>query len=188
MKFIFSQTPLLHHTPRICITASWLVEKIQRYTCTVGTCTFSITGFEPEPTRRPFILTFFWGYTLAGRWGGWGVNILEDARHRIGLLQYNLSTRERVFDLRSYHLRLTLVHGPLWIHNRVREKSSGQTTQFNIWTIWAMNRTSAHPQVEPEFVAQRFFEIPASARWPSSQKQSLYFWWGYLGNWTPGKE
>jgi hypothetical protein len=23
---------------------------------------------------------------------GWGVNILEDARHRIGLLQYNLST------------------------------------------------------------------------------------------------
>ncbi len=30
--------------------------------------------------------------TLAGRWGGWGVNILEDARHRIGLLQYNLST------------------------------------------------------------------------------------------------
>ncbi len=27
------------------------------------------------------------GYTLAGRRGGWGVNILEDARHRIGLLQ-----------------------------------------------------------------------------------------------------
>ncbi len=26
-------------------------------------------------------------YTMAGRWG-WGVNILEDARHRIGLLQY----------------------------------------------------------------------------------------------------
>ncbi len=32
------------------------------------------------------------GYYLAGRWGGGGVNILEDARHRIGLLQYNLST------------------------------------------------------------------------------------------------
>ncbi len=32
------------------------------------------------------------GYTLAGRWGGGEVNILEDARHRIGLLQYNLST------------------------------------------------------------------------------------------------
>ncbi len=30
------------------------------------------------------------GYTLAGRWGGWGVNILEDASHRIGLLQYSL--------------------------------------------------------------------------------------------------
>jgi hypothetical protein len=32
------------------------------------------------------------GYTLAGRKGGWGVNILEDERHRIALLQYNLST------------------------------------------------------------------------------------------------
>ncbi len=32
------------------------------------------------------------GYTLAGRWGGWGVNISEDARHWIGLLEYNLST------------------------------------------------------------------------------------------------
>ncbi len=31
-------------------------------------------------------------YTLAGRWWVRGVNILEDARHRIGLLQYNLST------------------------------------------------------------------------------------------------
>jgi hypothetical protein len=31
------------------------------------------------------------------RWGvrGWGVNILEDARHRIGLSQYNLSTARR---------------------------------------------------------------------------------------------
>ncbi len=36
------------------------------------------------------------GYTLAGRWGGWGVNILEDARHRIGLLQSNLSTLHRI--------------------------------------------------------------------------------------------
>jgi hypothetical protein len=27
------------------------------------------------------------GYTLAGRRGGWGVNILEDASHGIGLLQ-----------------------------------------------------------------------------------------------------
>jgi hypothetical protein len=26
-------------------------------------------------------------YTLAGRRGGWGVNILEDERHRIALLQ-----------------------------------------------------------------------------------------------------
>ncbi len=32
------------------------------------------------------------GYTLAGRRGGGGVNISEDARHWIGLLQYNPST------------------------------------------------------------------------------------------------
>ncbi len=31
-------------------------------------------------------------YTLAGRWGGGGVNISEDARHWIGLLHYNPST------------------------------------------------------------------------------------------------
>jgi hypothetical protein len=41
------------------------------------------------------------GYTIAGRRGGWGVNILEDERHRIGLLQYNLSTtctvKKRIF-------------------------------------------------------------------------------------------
>ncbi len=33
-----------------------------------------------------------YSYTLAGWRGGWGVNTLEDARHWIGLLQYNLST------------------------------------------------------------------------------------------------
>jgi hypothetical protein len=32
------------------------------------------------------------GYTLARGWGGWGVNTLEDAWHRIGLLHDNLST------------------------------------------------------------------------------------------------
>ncbi len=30
------------------------------------------------------------GYTLAGRRGGWGVNILEDERNRIALLQQNM--------------------------------------------------------------------------------------------------
>ncbi len=48
-------------------------------------------------------------YTLAGRWG-WGVNILEDARHWIGLLQYNPSTGKpldayiHVYALRVPHL------------------------------------------------------------------------------------
>jgi hypothetical protein len=43
----------------------------------------------PPQQRRgvhftPFITLSF---TLAGRRGGWGVNLLEDARHRIRLLQ-----------------------------------------------------------------------------------------------------
>ncbi len=32
-------------------------------------------------------------------------------------------------------------------NNMDREKSSGQAIQFNVWTIWAMDRTSAQPQV-----------------------------------------
>ncbi len=45
---------------------------------------------------------------------GWGVNILEDARHRIGLLQNNLSTAEGLllgsWGLTSTHSSPTLVH------------------------------------------------------------------------------
>jgi hypothetical protein len=40
------------------------------------------------------------GYTLAGRWG---VNILEDARHWTGLLQYNLSTLSSLCYSRRYN-------------------------------------------------------------------------------------
>ncbi len=32
-------------------------------------------------------------------------------------------------------------------HNRDGEKSSGQATQFSIWTVWATDRTSAQPYV-----------------------------------------
>ncbi len=39
------------------------------------------------PLTRPPPAPKTEGYPLAGRWG---VNILEDARHWIGLLQYNL--------------------------------------------------------------------------------------------------
>ncbi len=53
-------------------------------------------NFDPSPPSPPSecvaLRTKGGGYTLAGRWRGWGVNILEDASHRIGLLQSNLST------------------------------------------------------------------------------------------------
>ncbi len=45
----------------------------------------------------------------------------------------------RVFNPRSCHPRLTLGRAPLCMHiahNRDREKSSSQDTQFHIWTIW----------------------------------------------------
>jgi hypothetical protein len=45
----------------------------------------------PHPPLRPASLSSSrnkgGGYTLAGRRGGWGVNILEDERNRIALLQ-----------------------------------------------------------------------------------------------------
>ncbi len=72
--------------------------------------------------------------------------------------------------LRSCHLRLTLGRAPLFslirlfikapphslaitrdTHNSEREKSSGKANLFNIWTSWAMERTSAQPQVNLTF-------------------------------------
>ncbi len=37
------------------------------------------------------------------------------------------------------------------IHNRDIENTSGQAIQFNIWTTWAIDRTSARPQVNLSF-------------------------------------
>ena len=50
---------------------------------------------HPLSTQRvcPPLASKAGGYTLAGRWGrGWEVIISEDARHWIGLLQYDPST------------------------------------------------------------------------------------------------
>ncbi len=48
---------------------------------------------DPHPPLHPASVSSLHtkggGYTLAGRWGGGGVNISEDARHWIGLLQSN---------------------------------------------------------------------------------------------------
>jgi hypothetical protein len=47
-------------------------------------------NFDPHPPLRPASLSSprkGGGYTLTGRRGGWGVNILEDERHRIALFQ-----------------------------------------------------------------------------------------------------
>ncbi len=55
-----------------------------------------LQNIDPQPPLHPASVssprTKGGGYTLAGWWGGWGFNILEDARYWIGLLQYNLST------------------------------------------------------------------------------------------------
>ena len=55
-------------------------------------------NFDPPPPSPPSECVLpplqRRGNTLAGWWGGWGVNIniLEDSSHRIGLLQSNLTT------------------------------------------------------------------------------------------------
>ncbi len=48
----------------------------------------------------------------------------------------------RIFNLRSWNLRLTLGRVPL-THNWDREKSSGLAIQFNTWTIWTMDRRTS---------------------------------------------
>ncbi len=59
---------------------------------------------DPPPPLHPASVssprTKGGGYTLAGRWGGGGegVNISEDARHWIGLLQYNPSTGKGIIN------------------------------------------------------------------------------------------
>ncbi len=59
---------------------------------------------DPPPLHQPASVssprTKGGGYTLTRRWGGGGVNISEDARHWIGLLQYNPSTDNK--DLNTF--------------------------------------------------------------------------------------
>ncbi len=62
----------------------------------IGAVSGVFQNIDPPPPSHPASVssprTKGGGYTLAGRWGGGGgVNILEDARHWIGLLQFNLS-------------------------------------------------------------------------------------------------
>jgi hypothetical protein len=54
------------------------------------------------------------GYTLGGRWGGWGVNISEDAGHWIGLLQYYPSTCSHCKYLDVGHVNVNHLMAVLW--------------------------------------------------------------------------
>ncbi len=50
--------------------------------------------------------------------------------------------------MRSYHGADPRLHPSKHTHNRDTGKTSGQASQqFNIWTIWSMDRTLAQPQV-----------------------------------------
>ncbi len=65
----------------------------------------------------------------------------------------------RAFNLRSCHLR---PRPSMHTHNRDIEKTSGQAAQFNMWTLWSMDRTSAQPQVNLSLLHSN--EIPASVQ------------------------
>jgi hypothetical protein len=64
---------------------------------------------DPPPPLRPASVSFprtnGRGYTLAGQWGGWGVKILEDARH--WLASYSIITLR--YKCTMYYLYI--VHG-----------------------------------------------------------------------------
>jgi hypothetical protein len=66
------------------------------YICRVQSSVWRLPKYWPPTLLHPASVSFprtkGGGYTFAGRWGGWGVNILEVARHWINLLQYNPST------------------------------------------------------------------------------------------------
>ncbi len=66
----------------------------------VQSCASRLPKYCPPPSLHPASVssprTKGGGYTLAGR-AGVGVNILEDASHRIGLLQSNLSTIQAIW-------------------------------------------------------------------------------------------
>ncbi len=71
----------------------------QHCICRVQSCVWRLPKYWPPPPSPPRQVCpppAPKAYTLAGQWGGWRVNILEDARYRIGLLQYNLSTLDTI--------------------------------------------------------------------------------------------
>jgi hypothetical protein len=85
------------------------LKSLSTYICRVQSCISRLPKYWPPPPSLPSECVLpphqRRGYTLAGRWGGWGVNILEDERHRIGHLQYNLST-PKILDLCMLFLTL----------------------------------------------------------------------------------
>jgi hypothetical protein len=78
------------------------------YICRVQSCVWHLPKYwPPPPPLHPASVSS--PPTKGGGWGvhtrravrGWGVNILEDARHWIGPLQYNLSTGRPLHPLPS---------------------------------------------------------------------------------------
>jgi hypothetical protein len=63
------------------------IGRVQSCSCVFQNIDPSHPPLQSPPGECVLPATKAGGYTLARRRGWWGVNILEDARHRIGLLQ-----------------------------------------------------------------------------------------------------
>ncbi len=77
------------------------------YICRVQSCVWRLPKYWPPPLHPARVSFPRTKGGLHTRWvrGGWGVNILEDARHWIGLLQHNLSTHRPDHPFQAIRIR-----------------------------------------------------------------------------------
>jgi hypothetical protein len=118
-ELLFSETITLV-SYETCRIAKYGLKAQSTYVCWVQISVWRLPKYwPPTPLHPPSVSSL----RTKGRgvhtrravrgWGPWGGNILEDARHWIGLLQYNLSTAEGLL-LGSWDLTSIPTALPLW--------------------------------------------------------------------------
>ncbi len=91
----FSTVQKCHFLQRECFLSLWGIGAQSTYICRVQSRVWRLPKYwPPTPPSPPSECVLpphqrRGEYTLAGRWWGWGFNILEGARHRIGFLPSN---------------------------------------------------------------------------------------------------
>ncbi len=101
-----------------------IVKSQSTYICRVQSCVLRLPKYWPPPPSPPSecVLLPHQRRGVHTRRAVRGFNILEDARHRIGLLQYNLSTCSKGLSRTSWAVTPCSVGGPppSWRRGRSR--------------------------------------------------------------------